>query len=131
MPSFGWGPLLLPDTLQYLRQKSRYDLVFSLPYYFVALATTFTGLGLTLRILRRLQTTPLRSFCAAATVTLLLLLSLALVSDLGSLIGIWRSRKFFLHSGYELFIWLALFQVFLPGSLLSGAFVAAMRSRKL
>jgi hypothetical protein len=124
MPSFEWGRMPPPDLGQYTRRQSYYDLIDSFPYYFAGGILTVIGCGATPLILRRLRTSPSHVFWNAAVTTLVQLLLLALVSDVGTLLGAWRGPVFLLDHHHEV---RALCQVLLPACVLSGAVAVAKR----
>lgn len=120
MPSFCWGDRPLPDYGEYMRRQNYYDLLYSLPYYLAGLVLTFIGCGATPLILRRLRASPSHAFRNAAAATLALLLLLAIASDAGTLLGIWRGPVFLLHRYYDAFTIWSLCKVLLPACILSG-----------
>jgi hypothetical protein len=124
MPSFQWGRLPQPNLGEYTRRQNHYDLIYSLPYYFAGLLLTGIGCGVTPLILRRLRTSPSHVFRNAVVATLAQLLLLALVSDVGTLLGAWRGPVFLLDRYHE--IW-ALCQAFLPACVLSGVVAVGKR----
>src|ERR1700722_647071 len=117
MPSFQWGKMPQPKIGEYTRRQNHYDLIYSLPYYFAGLVLTIIGCFATPLILRLLRSSPSHVFRSAVVTTLALLLLLALVSDVGTLLGSWQGPMFLLDRYHEI---RALCQVFLPACVLSG-----------
>jgi hypothetical protein len=101
-----------------MRRQSYYVLIYSVPYYLTGLVLTIIGCGATPLILRRLRTSPSHGFRDAMVVTLALLILLALISDLGALLGRWQGPVLLLRRRYDYDMGLGL--VFLPACILSG-----------
>jgi hypothetical protein len=127
MPSFQWGALPQPSLGEYMRRQNHYDLIYSAPYYLAALVITLIGFGITPLILRRVRGSELPVFRDAAATTLALLLLVAIASDVGTLLGIWRGPAFVLHHYWDLFSIWALCKSILPGCILSGLAASANR----
>jgi hypothetical protein len=127
MPSFGWGKMPSPTLGEYYSRKSYYDSLYWSQYLLAGLAATAVGYAVAPRLRRRFSIFSSRPFVGTAGVTLVLLLLLTLLSDVGVKLGIWTAPQFLLHSNYDLFCILALAKLLLPASLLSGV-VEASRS---
>lgn len=119
MPSFYWGNSPTPELPQYYDRQAYYDFVYLLPYLIAGLVVTTVGMVAPslLRRTRRLSSHP---FLRAATATLVLLLAMALVSDVGSVFRLWTAPVFFLHDDFDFHRGVVLSKVFLPGSVLGG-----------
>lgn len=128
MPSFGWGDLPAPTLGEYFARKTYYDSLYWMQYLMAGLAATTVGFAVAPRVRRRLSLLPHRPFWGTAFVTLMLLLLLAALSDIGVKIRIWTAPQFILHSDYDLFCILALAKLLLPASFISGAVEAGKRT---
>lgn len=127
MPSFFWGPPLLPALGDYMLSRNSYEFYYSLPYYIAGVAMALAGLWVTPLLVRRLRVSPAAGFFAAAGMTLALLLLLAAGSDFGTLHGVWRGPVILLRDRYEMLDVWGFCLAFLPASLLSGAAMARER----
>jgi len=129
MPTFYWGTLPTADFGEYNRNQGRYDLLYSLPYYLTGLVITVVGCGAAPLLLKHLRVSSTHSFWSATLATLVLLILVAMISDAGALLRIWRGPVFLLHNDYPFVTIWSLFKTFLPASFLSGAI--ALRKRWL
>jgi len=135
MPSFHWGDPPLPGLGEYTRHQSYYDRIYSLPYYLAGLVLTFIGCSAAPLIVRRSGALPSHAFRNAAGTTLVLVVLLAIASDIGTLLRVWRGPVFLLHRSHGLFSIWALCKALLPACILSGvvavgkAWVAARQLR--
>ncbi len=125
MPTFCWGTLPQPNLGEYNRRQGHYDFLYSLPYYLAGVVITLVGCGAEPLLLKQLRASSAHSFRNATLVTLVLLILLAMISDAGTLLRLWRGPVFPLHRDYDsVTIW-ALFKILLSASFLSGAIAVA------
>ncbi len=97
MPSFSWGPMPQPELGAYMRHRGHYDFIYALPYYLAGLILTLVGCGVTPRIVRRFRVLSSHPSWSATVTTMVLLLFLAIASDVGTLYRFWRGPVFLLH----------------------------------
>ena len=128
-PSFYWGDMPLPDPKEYYGRQTHFDFIYWLPYLAVGLVITFVGSVVAPALLRRMRPQAEITFLRALLATLASLVFLAVLSDLGGRLRIWSGPVFFLHGDFSPHIVLALCQVFLPGSILSGIRQYWLKSR--
>ena len=121
MPSFYWSKHMpTPGLSEYYRNRSQFDRLFSIPYYVAGLILTIVGCVIGPEIARHRTRTAWRMFMIASTVTLMMLLAVAVTSDVGGIFGCWNGPRILLmrsFSAYDVFV---LAKVFLLASILSG-----------
>jgi hypothetical protein len=119
MPSFFSDNMPVPELGEYYRRQAYYDLLYAIPYATAALVITAAACGVAPRLLCRPH--DLRSVCAA---TLLLVLLLAVGSDIGSHLRWWNGPLFLLYPEFGLYDLVMLAKLIMPISLLAGAVAA-------
>lgn len=120
MPSFYGGRAILPTAAEYYSRRAYFDNLFLLPYVAAALIITVLGCGGSRMLVRRVRLLPSHPFWGFAGATLILLVAAAAVSDVGSLLGAWRSPLIIVRPYYYPYDLLTMAKVFVPPCVLSG-----------
>ena len=124
MPSFYWGRHTpFPKFHEYYENRANLDLVFSIPYYVAGLVVTVLGCGIGPQIAKGVTKGVRLRFVISSAAALIMLLVLAVISDVGGLLDWWIGPRFLLMRSFSAYDVLVLAKTFLPASLLSG-FVA-------
>ncbi|HVP46663.1 MAG TPA: hypothetical protein VMT32_08770 [Bryobacteraceae bacterium] len=122
MPSFYWGRHRhSPGLGEHQKKRAPYDRLFSIPYYAAGLIVTVVGCGIGPWVVKYSARLRWRIFAISSAATLIMLLTCAVISDAGGLLGWWMGPMFLLmrsFSGPDIFV---LAKIFLAASVLSGA----------
>lgn len=119
-PTLFWSNPGSPSPREYSQHHVRYLFRFLAPYCTAALFVTIIGCVLTPKLLRSRRWKSSFQFAAATALTLVFLLAICGISDLGSYRHWWDGPLFFTT---ELLANFALAAVTVPAALLSGIFV--------
>jgi len=130
-PGFWWGAGHgSPGPREYYRHHDYYDFLFIVQYLPLAFVITAFGGVLAPLIAERIATSRRRPLIAA-TLTMGILIALAILSDLSSQLRAGgRLPLFLLHNSYYPDVIVALARIFLPAAIMSGLVTfAATRNR--
>lgn len=125
-PGLWWGHPPSVSPRDYRANRQYYDLIFLLPHLATAMTMTIVACGVAPAIAARLA--PRRRLAASVGITFGLAVVFALFSDIGSLLRVWSSPLFFLHTSHSLYTLTLLCKLFGAVTILAGV-VEALRPK--